>query len=170
MVRLPGDLDDVDALILPGGESTTLMMLLESSGLREPLGARLRAGMPVLGTCAGMILLASEILDGRLDQVPLKAIDIAVRRNAFGRQTDSFETDLAIDGMAQPMHAVFIRAPAIERVGEGVEVLARVHIDGAARVVCARQGVVTVASFHPELAGDDRLHRLLIEDCERVSS
>jgi 5'-phosphate synthase pdxT subunit len=168
-VRLPADLEQVDALVLPGGESTTLLMLLDSAGLREPLCARLDAGMPALGTCAGMILLATEVLDGRSDQRPLSAIDISVRRNAFGRQTDSFETDLDVIGMDLPMHAVFIRAPAIERIGDNVVVLASVEVAGAQRVVCARQGVVTVSSFHPELASDDRLHRLLVEDCDRVS-
>jgi 5'-phosphate synthase pdxT subunit len=168
-VRLPVDLEHVDALVLPGGESTTLMMLLDSANLREPLAARLAAGMPALGTCAGMILLAGEVLDGRADQHPFKAIDISVRRNAFGRQTDSFETDLQVKGMPEAMHAVFIRAPAIERVGEGVEILATVEVEGVTRVVCAREGVVTVASFHPELAGDDRLHYLLVKDCDRDS-
>lgn len=168
-VRLPADLERVDALVLPGGESTTLMMLLDSAGLRDPLFARLQAGMPALGTCAGMILLAGEVLDGRSDQYPLSAIDISVRRNAFGRQMDSFETELDVSGMTLPMHAVFIRAPAIERVGEGVEILASVDVEGKTRVVCAREGVVTVTSFHPELAGDDRLHRMLVEDCARVS-
>lgn len=167
-VRLPEDLELVDAIVLPGGESTTLMMLLDSSGLRGPLWARLVGGMPALGTCAGMILLASEVLDGRADQQPLSAIDISVRRNAFGRQTHSFETDLDVSGMDLPMHAVFIRAPAIERIGEDVVVLASVEVAGAKRVVCARQGVITVAAFHPELAGDDRLHRLLVEDCDRL--
>lgn len=168
-VRLPADLERVDALVLPGGESTTLMMLLDSAQLREPLAARLAAGMPALGTCAGMILLATEVLDGRSDQLPLSAIDISVRRNAFGRQTESFETDLDVKDMSVPMHAVFIRAPAIERVGAGVDVLASVEVEGSTRVVCAREGVVTVASFHPELAGDDRLHRMLVEDCDRVT-
>ena len=168
-VRLPVDLERVDALILPGGESTTLLMLVESANLREPLLSRLADGMPALGTCAGMILLACEILDGRPDQHPLSAIDISVRRNAFGRQRDSFETELTVKNMADPMHAVFIRAPAIERVGDGVEILASVEIDGTSRVVCAREGVVTVASFHPELAADDRLHRMFLDDVERAA-
>lgn len=167
-VRLPADLEDVDALVLPGGESTTLMMLVDSSGLREPLAKRLAAGMPALGTCAGMILLASEVLDGRADQRPFAAIDVAVRRNAFGRQMDSFECDLELDGLGGPLHAVFIRAPAIERVGVGVEILGTIEVGGAKRIVCARQGVVTVTSFHPELAADDRLHRLLLDDCDRL--
>jgi 5'-phosphate synthase pdxT subunit len=155
-VRLPADLDAVDALVLPGGESTTLSMLIDWAGLREPLEERLAAGMPALGTCAGMILLAREVLDGRPDQRSFGAIDIAVRRNAFGRQLDSFECELAVTGLDKPLHAVFIRAPAIERIGDGVEVLATV------------EGVVTVAAFHPELAGDDRLHQLLLEDLART--
>jgi len=165
-VREPAELDAVDGLVLPGGESTTLMMLLESAGLREPLDKRLASGMPALGTCAGMILLATEVLDGRPDQRPFAAIDISARRNAFGRQTDSFECDLAVTGLDTAMHAVFIRAPSIERVGHEVEVLARVWVAGAERIVCARQGAVTVASFHPELADDDRLHQLLVDDCD----
>jgi len=164
LVRLPRDLDDVEAIVIPGGESTTLMMLLDSSELRSPLALRLRAGMPALGTCAGMILLSREVLDGRPDQLPLGAIDIAVRRNAFGRQTDSFEADLEVGALGAPVHAVFIRAPSIERLGDDVVALANVVVAGESRVVCAREGVVTVASFHPELAGDDRLHQLLLDD------
>jgi 5'-phosphate synthase pdxT subunit len=159
-VRTPVDLDAVDALVLPGGESTTMSFLLDSSGLRAPLRERLDDGMPALGTCAGMILLATEVLDGRPDQESLGAIDVAVRRNAFGRQRDSFEADLAIDGLVGgPFHAVFIRAPFVERVGDGVEVLARV---GEHPVLC-RSGSVTVSSFHPELSDDLRLHRLFLE-------
>ena len=124
-VRTEADLDGVDAMVLPGGESTTMSVLLESSGLLKPLRARLRAGMPAFGTCAGMILLASEVVDGRPDQHRFGAIDIGVRRNAFGRQVDSFETDLAVDGFDGSLHAVFIRAPVVEWVGPGVSVLAR---------------------------------------------
>jgi pyridoxal 5'-phosphate synthase pdxT subunit len=165
LVRLPADLDAIDAIVIPGGESTTLLMLIDSAGLRVPLSDRLSSGMPALGTCAGMILLSNEVLDGRADQRPFGAIDISVRRNAFGRQSESFEADIDVADFETPMHAVFIRAPAIDRLGSGVEPLASVEIDGASRVVCARQGVVTVASFHPELAGDDRLHQLLLNDC-----
>ena len=165
LVRLPADLDAIDAIVIPGGESTTLMMLIDSAELRAPLSDRLSAGMPALGTCAGMILLSSEVLDGRADQRPFGAIDISVRRNAFGRQTESFEADIDVRDFETPMHAVFIRAPAIERLGPGVEQLAGVEVEGEMRVVCARQGTVTVASFHPELAGDDRLHHLLLRDC-----
>jgi 5'-phosphate synthase pdxT subunit len=155
-VRTAAQLDAVDALVLPGGESTTMSMLLDTSGLFDPLAERLADGLPTLGTCAGMILLGSEILDGRPDQRCFGAVDIAVRRNAFGRQVDSFEADLSLADLEghQPFRAVFIRAPFVERVGHEVEVLATV--DGHA-VLC-RQGPVTVAAFHPELSDDLRLH------------
>jgi 5'-phosphate synthase pdxT subunit len=160
-VRTPEDLSAVDAIVLPGGESTTISFLLDSSGLRVPLRERLQEGMPALGTCAGMILLATDVLDGRLDQESLGVIDITVRRNAFGRQRDSFEADLDIEGLAGGrFHAVFIRAPAVERVGEGVDVLA--SIDG--RPVLCKQGPVTVTSFHPELGDDLRLHQRFVEE------
>jgi 5'-phosphate synthase pdxT subunit len=160
-VRTAADLADVDAVVLPGGESTTMSMLLETSGLFEPLAERLAGGMPALGTCAGMILLGTEILGGRPDQRCFGAVDIAVRRNAFGRQVDSFEADLAVDGLpGEPYRAVFIRAPFVERVGAAVEVLATV--DG--HPVLCRQGAVTVAAFHPELTDDLRLHQRFIEE------
>ena len=159
-VRVPEDLTAVDALVLPGGESTTIAKLLDFSGLFEPVAERLEAGMPALGTCAGMILLASEVLDGRPDQRSFGAIELAVRRNAFGRQVDSFELDLQIAGMAGGAYpAVFIRAPYVERVGADVEVLA--EVDG--HPVLCRSGPIMVASFHPELAGDLRLHQLFME-------
>lgn len=162
-VRRPEDLSGVDGLIIPGGESTTISMLIESAGLRGPLQERLEGGMPAFGTCAGMILLAGEVADGRPDQHLFAAIDIGVRRNAFGRQVDSFETDLDVEGLAAPLHAVFIRAPVVERVGPGVEVLATVGgFDGGPRPVVCRQGPVLVAAFHPELTGDTRLHRLFV--------
>jgi len=158
-VRTPEDLTGVEGLVLPGGESTTISRLLELSGLFEPLAERLAGGMPVLGTCAGLILLASEILDGRADQRSFAALDVAVRRNAFGRQVDSFETDLSVDGFGGlPFPAVFIRAPVVERVGDGVEVLASV---GGKPVLC-RQGPVMAAAFHPELSEDLRLHQLFL--------
>jgi len=157
-VRVPAELDAVDALVVPGGESTAISKLLEANDLTEPLQRRLDEGMPALGTCAGMILLAREVLDGRPDQRSFAAIDVAVRRNAFGRQVDSFETDLAVRGLDAPVHAVFIRAPVVERVGDGVEVLA--EVDG--RPVCCRQGRVVVTAFHPELSGDPRLHELFL--------
>ena len=154
-VRTATQLDEVDALVMPGGESTTMSMLLESSGLFDPLAARLDAGLPTLGTCAGMILLGSEILDGRPDQRCFGAVDIAVRRNAFGRQVDSFEADLDLADLdGRRFRAVFIRAPFVERVGDAVEVLATVD----RHPVLCRQGAVTVAAFHPELSDDLRLH------------
>lgn len=166
-VRTPDDLERVDALILPGGESTTMSKLAAANGLTGPLQQRLDDGMPAFGTCAGMILLGSEILDGRDDQVCFAAIDISVRRNGFGRQVDSFEADVDLvddDGRAEraPMHATFIRAPVIERVGEGVEVLA--VLDGSA--VACRAGPVVVSSFHPELGDDTRLHELFCSIAE----
>ena len=159
-VRRPEHVDGLDAVVLPGGESTTMARLLVTSGLRAPLGDLLTAGTPVLGTCAGTILLASTILDGRPDQWGFGCLDAVVRRNGYGRQVDSFETDLDVAGMeGGPFHAVFIRAPIIVEVGDDVEVLAAV--DG--RPVVARQGAVTATTFHPELTGDDRLHRLFLQ-------
>ena len=156
-VRLPRDLAGADALVMPGGESTTVGRLLGTSGLLEPLGERLAGGLPVLGTCAGLILLASEVLDGRPDQLVLGAIDLTVRRNAHGRQNQSFEAPLEITGLAGgPFPGVFIRAPGIERVRPGVEVLARLS---SGEPVAARQGPVWVSAFHPELAGDLRFHQ-----------
>jgi len=162
-VRTRAQLDEVDALIIPGGESTTMSMLLDRSGLIDPLRERIDSGLPVLGTCAGLILLSSRILDGRADQHALGSIDLDVRRNGYGTQVDSFETDIDIDGLDGSFHAVFIRAPVVERAGEEVEVLAMV--DG--NPVLCRQGHTTVASFHPELSGDDRIHRSFVQ---RVSA
>ena len=160
-VRTPQDLAGVDAVVIPGGESTTMSFLLDSSGLREPLQDRLQNGMAAFGTCAGMILLANEVLDGRDDQHSLNAIDITVRRNGFGRQRDSFEADLVVEDISGgPFHAVFIRAPVVERVGQNVEVLARVE---GSPVVC-QSGPITVCSFHPELSDDLRLHEKFLED------
>jgi 5'-phosphate synthase pdxT subunit len=162
-VRTPAQLDDVDALVLPGGESTTMSMLLESSGLFEPIAERLAGGMAAFGTCAGMILLGTEIVGGRPDQRCFGAIDVSVRRNAFGRQVDSFETDLAVsglgDGPADRYHATFIRAPFVERVGPEVEVLARIDD----HPVLCRQGRALAAAFHPELGDDARLHELFLQ-------
>ena len=160
-LRTPAHLAGVDAIVLPGGESTTMSMLLESSGLFDPIAERLAAGMPVLGTCAGMILLARAVLDGRADQRNFAAIDITVRRNGYGRQVDSFETDMAVAGFEdRPFHAVFIRAPVVVDVGPDVVVDA--VVDGSP-VLC-RQGAVTVAAFHPELSGDPRLHHRFLQE------
>ena len=162
-VKVPADLDGVDGVVLPGGESTTISFLLDSSGLRAPLADRLARGMPAFGTCAGMILLAADVLDGRADQRSFGVIDLAVRRNAFGRQVDSFEADLAVTGLDEPFHAVFIRAPAVESAGPAVEVLA--EVDG--RPVLCRQGAIMVSAFHPELTDDLRLHEMFLEAFDR---
>jgi len=158
-VRCPADLADVDAMVLPGGESTTMSMLLDSSGLRQPVADRLANGMPTFGTCAGMILLATRLADGRYDQRSFGAIDLDVRRNGYGRQIDSFEKDLVVTGLDEPFHGVFIRAPVVDRVGDDVEVLAT--IDGAP-VLCL-QGAVMVSSFHPEMSGDARIHARFLD-------
>lgn len=156
-VRLPEDLDGLSGLIMPGGESTTMRKLVARWGLREPIMAFARSGAPILGTCAGMIVLAREIAGGEEPVFPL--LDVTVERNAFGRQLDSFETQLPFPILGdRPVHAIFIRAPIIERVGPGVEVLATLP-DG--RVVAVRQGNVLAISFHPELAGETRIHRLI---------
>jgi 5'-phosphate synthase pdxT subunit len=156
-VRLPEDLDGISGLIIPGGESTTIRKLATRWGLRQPVMDLARAGAPILGTCAGMIVLAEEIAGGEEPVFPL--LDITVHRNAFGRQLESFETELAVPILGdRPVHAVFIRAPIVERVGPGVEVLATLP-DG--RVVAVRQRNVMAISFHPELAGETRIHRLL---------
>lgn len=156
-VRLPAHLEGLDGLILPGGESTTIGRIGGQWGLLEPIQDFARSGRPLWGTCAGMILMAKEVVDGVPGQPLLGLMDVSVRRNAFGRQVDSFETSLAVPVLGkEPFPAVFIRAPVIERVGEGVEVLARLN-DG--RVVAVRQGNLLVTAFHPELAEDDRFHR-----------
>jgi len=161
-VRRRDELDTVDALVIPGGESTTMTHLLRELDLLEPLRDRLADGLPAYGACAGMILLASEILDagtGGRAAVPLRGIDITVRRNAFGRQVDSFEGDVEFSGFDEPVHAVFIRAPWVERVGDDVQVLAR----AAGHVVAVRQGRVLATAFHPEMTGDRRIHRLFVD-------
>ena len=163
-VRRLADLDDLDGLVLPGGESTTISRLLEVFELMEPLRARVRGGLPVYGSCAGMILLADEVLDGRPDQQGIGGLDVVVRRNAFGRQVDSFEADLEVHGVGE-MHAVFIRAPWVESAGAKAEVLARVPAGASAaagKVVAVRQDHLLATSFHPELTGDDRVHRLFV--------
>ena len=164
-VRTPADLAEVDALIIPGGESTTMSRLLSTAGLFEPIAQRLAENMPVFGTCAGMILLATDVLDGRGDQRSFGTIDLSVRRNGYGRQVDSFERDITLEHWPAdppsdlPFHAVFIRAPKVERVGEDVQVLAT--LDGTP--VLARRGPVLVASFHPELTDDHRLHAMFLD-------
>jgi len=164
-VRRASELDDIDGIVLPGGESTTMSRLLRVFDLLEPLRARLKNGMPAFGSCAGMILLATEVLDTRPDAEHLDALDITVRRNAFGRQVDSFEADLDVAGVdGGPMRAVFIRAPWVERVGADVEVLATVPAGPAAgRVVAVRQGPVVATSFHPEVTGDRRIARMFVD-------
>ena len=158
-IRRASELAELDGIVIPGGESTTICRLLDVFELRGPLVSRLQGGLPAFGSCAGMIVLATEILDGRPDQLPLGAIDIVVRRNAFGRQVDSFESDLAIEGIdGGPVRGVFIRAPWVERTGPGVTVLARV----GEHPVAVRQGNVLATSFHPEVSGDDRLHELFL--------
>ena len=163
-VRVPNDLDECDALVMPGGESTTMSKLLETSALFEPIAARIADGMPAFGTCAGMILLARDVTDGRPDQRSFGAIDIAVQRNAYGRQVDSFETSITLRGDAEPFHAVFIRAPRITRFGSDVEVLAEQSGDP----VLVRSNAVMAASFHPELADDNRVHQLFLTLVDEV--
>ena len=165
-VRLPDDLVGLDGLILPGGESTTMSNLLRSSGLHEPIVDFVRRGRAVFGTCAGMILLADQILDGRDDQIALGGLDITVRRNGYGRQVDSFETDLDVTSFDGPFHAVFIRAPLIERRGAAVDVLAE-H-DG--RAVLVRESNVLASSFHPELTRDGRVHAIFVNMVEECAS
>ncbi len=158
-VRTPQDFEAVNALVMPGGESTTMSQLLESSEIFEPLAKRVEEGMAVFGTCAGMILLAKKIIDGRDDQTPFGAIDIEVQRNAYGRQVDSFEADIDVDSLESPFHAVFIRAPRIASLGSQVKVLAYCGEDA----VLAQQNNILVASFHPELTNDIRLHELFLK-------
>ncbi len=158
-VRTATDLAQVDALIMPGGESTTMSMLLESQQLFAPLNTAIQGGLPVFGTCAGMILLSAEILDGRSDQRCFGALDMKVRRNAYGTQIESFETDLDVAGLDEPFHAVFIRAPGVEALGPGVEVVS----SHQGEPVLCRSGAVLASSFHPEVTNDDRLHRLFLE-------
>ncbi|MCL9758009.1 pyridoxal 5'-phosphate synthase glutaminase subunit PdxT [Frankia sp. AiPa1] len=159
-VRRAAELAEVDGLVLPGGESTTMGRLLRVFALLEPLRSRVAAGLPVFGSCAGMILLARDVVDGRPDQPLVGGLDVVVRRNAFGRQVDSFEADLDVVGVPGPsVHAVFIRAPWVEKAGDTVEVLARV----AEAPVAVRQGPLLATAFHPELTGDSRIHQLFVD-------
>jgi 5'-phosphate synthase pdxT subunit len=164
-VRRPAELADVDGLVVPGGESTTMATLAVRFGLLAPLRAAVRGGLPVYGSCAGMIMLADRVLDAPVDQRTVGGLDVVVRRNAFGRQVDSFETEVEVEGVpGGPVHAVFIRAPWVEEVGPGVEVLGRVEggpADG--KIVAVRQGRLVATSFHPELTGDSRVHAMFVE-------
>lgn len=176
LVRSPHDLLGIAAIVIPGGESTTLSMLMSSSGIFEPLAKEIAAGLPAMGTCAGMIMLAAGVRDGRQDQRSFGAMDITVRRNASGRQVDSFEAELEVPCLGDPpLHGVFIRAPAVESAGPEVEVLARLAVadtlsgtgdtgsrDGLGSPVLCRQGSVIASTFHPELTADRRLHRLFV--------
>ncbi|MGI5149092.1 pyridoxal 5'-phosphate synthase glutaminase subunit PdxT [Plantactinospora sp. CA-294935] len=171
-VRRPEELEQVDGLVVPGGESTTISKLAETFDLLDPIRKRVGAGMPVYGSCAGMIMLATEVLDGRPDQQSFGGIEMTVRRNAFGRQVDSFEAPVEIAGIPGPsFHAVFIRAPWVERVADGVEVLGRVS-DGpaAGRIVAVRQGNAVATAFHPELTGDRRLHQWFVDLVRRTAA
>ncbi|MCW2815598.1 MAG: pdxT [Nocardioides sp.] len=160
-VRRPAELKAVDGLVLPGGESTTIAKLARAFDVLEPMRQRIKDGLPVLGTCAGMILLADRVLDGAEGQETVGGLDVTVRRNAFGRQVDSFEGPVEVTGLAEPVHGVFIRAPWVESVGSGVEVLATVG--GPDRIVMVRQGSLMATSFHPEVGDDPRVHGLFVD-------
>ncbi|RZU49013.1 5'-phosphate synthase pdxT subunit [Krasilnikovia cinnamomea] len=164
-VRRTEELDAVDALVIPGGESTTMSNLAVSFGLLDPIRKRIADGMPVYGSCAGMIMLATTVLDGRADQESFAGIEMTVRRNAFGRQVDSFEAPVAIDGIAGgDFHAVFIRAPWVEEIGPAARALGRVTAGPAAgRIVAVQQGNLLATAFHPELTGDLRVHRHFVQ-------
>ncbi|SFL17104.1 pyridoxal 5'-phosphate synthase glutaminase subunit PdxT [Geodermatophilus ruber] len=164
-VRRPAELASVDGLVIPGGESTTMARLATRFGLLEPLRSAVAGGLPVYGSCAGMIMLADRLLDAPPDQVTIGGLDVTVRRNAFGRQVDSFESEIALEGVpGGPLHAVFIRAPWVEQAGPGVQILGRV-VGGPAdgKIVAVRQGNLVATSFHPELTGDRRVHALFVD-------
>ena len=163
LVKRPEQLEGLSAIVLPGGESTTLSMLLESSRILEPLSAWVNAGRPTLGTCAGLVMLASNIEDGRADQAKLSGLGITVRRNGFGRQRFSFETSVEIPSLGSPMEAVFIRAPRIVDVEQGTEILGVLETEAGAEAVCVQKGNIVGCSFHPELTDDVRIHQLLID-------
>jgi pyridoxal 5'-phosphate synthase pdxT subunit len=170
-VRNPEELKTVNALVIPGGESTTISMLAKRVGLMNPLRKFVKDGFAVYGTCAGMIMLADEILDGRSDQETIGGLDITVRRNAFGRQVDSFETDLSVKDFDKSFRAIFIRAPWVERIGESVEVLASVTAEnGTQHPVMVRQGSVLATAFHPELTTDNRVHEYFVQMAKSVSA
>lgn len=168
LIRRPGELVGLDGLVLPGGESTTIAKLARIFDLLEPLREAAHGGLPIFGTCAGMILLAERIVDGIDGQETIGGLDVVVRRNAFGRQVDSFEGDVDVAHLDRPFHAVFIRAPWVEQVGEGVEVVARVAAgeaagEAAGRIVAVRQGHLFATSFHPEVTGDSRIHEYFLD-------
>ena len=169
-VRRPHELDELDGLVLPGGESTTMSNLARTFDLLEPLRQAAKNGLPMFGTCAGMILLADRIEDGTADQETIGGLDVVVRRNAFGRQVDSFEADVDVAHLEEDFHAVFIRAPWVEAVGQGVEVVAKVATGPATgRIVAVRQRHLFATSFHPEVTGDPRLHELFVEIVRETS-
>jgi 5'-phosphate synthase pdxT subunit len=171
-VRRPSELDAVDGIVLPGGESTTIAKLAAAFDLLEPLRAAVRGGLPAYGSCAGMILLADRIVDAPAGQQTIGGIDMTVRRNAFGRQVDSFEGDLVFPALGeQPVHAVFIRAPWVEGAGPGVEALARIPVgEAAGRIVAVRQGALLATAFHPEMTGDPRVHELFVRIVKEATS
>ncbi len=170
-VRRPVDLDRCDGLVLPGGESTTIAKLARTFGVIDALRERIAGGLPVLGTCAGMILLADRVVDGTADQETFGGLDVTVRRNAFGRQVDSFEGPVLVNGLDEPVHGVFIRAPWVEQVGAGVEILARLDeraVPGAVgRIVAVREGPILATAFHPEVGADPRIHAMFVEMVRR---
>ena len=170
-VRRPEELARVDGIVMPGGESTTMHRLARAFDLFEPLGEALRGGLPGFGTCAGMILLADRIEGGTADQETFGGLDVVVRRNAFGRQVDSFEAELAVAGFDAPFHAMFIRAPWVEKVGHDVQVVATVATGKAmGRIVAVRQAHLLATSFHPEITGDHRFHQLFVEQVAQVAN
>lgn len=164
-VRRPEEIKAVDALVIPGGESTTIAHLAQTFEVFGLISQRIKSGLPVYGSCAGMILIANRVLDATVDQRTFGGMDITVRRNAFGRQVDSFEIDIAMEGLAHTaMRAVFIRAPWVEQIGAGVQVLSSVTREGVSHPVAVRQGHMLATSFHPELTDDSRIHRYFIEE------
>lgn len=163
-VRRPAELAELDGIVLPGGESTTMGKLARIFELLEPLRAAIRAGLPAYGTCAGMIMLADHLENGVVGQETIGGLDVLVRRNAFGRQVESFEAPVDVEGLAEPFHAVFIRAPWVEKVGSDVEVVARVASgEAVGRIVAVRQANLLATSFHPEITGDHRMHALFVD-------
>lgn len=166
-VRRPTELGELDGIVLPGGESTTMYKLARTFELFGPLQEAIRAGLPAYGTCAGMIMLADHIENGIAGQETIGGLDIVVRRNAFGRQVASFEAEVDVTGLDAPFHAVFIRAPWVEKVGQGVEVVARVSSgEAVGRIVAVRQANLLATSFHPEITGDHRMHALFVDMVE----